>query len=189
MADSNRLAQAQELEALQTLERAELADRASYAAMTPEQRRQFAEHLISHAASHGGADGAINPKDYKPPAGPAAWLIKTRMEAGGPSPWHEDQEFLARATSRTGRSWVAGKMRDKYADLGELQETFTALDADYSRRGEAAEVKGKLDALQAEVTRLETMGDVQLYAYLQDHADHEAVGAVQRVQDDLATED
>jgi len=163
--DKNKLKQAAELDQFQAVERAELLDRAAHATMNPEQRRQFAEYLISHEASNpAGMDTVTGGDNCRPPSGPAAWLIRQRMSAGGPSPWNEDRAMVQRVSEAS--TWMAGQLDRKAADLEALEAAYQKIAPDFARRDEAAELEQQIGAARNRLAYLQDLGDLQLYSEL-----------------------
>lgn len=182
--DKHQLAQALELENLQRVERARLADLAAHASMSPEQRRAYAESLISHAKTHGDP-GSITARGYQLPAGPAGWMVQQRLAAGGAPLWDAERQLLERATSSSGTTFVKSSLQKRYSRVAQLEADFNRLDGDYSRRAEAAKLAAELQAARAELAHVEQLGDVGAYAYLSDVAHQEADAAQQRLQDTM----
>lgn len=166
---------AAELERLQSLERARVADAAVYAAMSPEIRREFAEYR-NKPRSDTSAEVVL---------GPAAWSIRRRLEATPPE-WQADAEVFKTATSHSAGVFVAGKLKNMAQDIEARQQELDSIAGDYSKRNRINELERVIPTLQSDFERLSIMDPAQAYFELTAKVDNEAEAAQQRVDDQFS---
>jgi len=163
-----------ELERLQTIERARVVDRAIYASLSPEDRREFAKYVNK-------------PRTDEIVLGPAAWQIQRRLEATPPE-WQTDAEVYQTATTTSANSFVAGKLKQIRERIEGNKEELDSISSDFSQRARIETLERNIEASTADLERLSVMPQAEAYLELTASLDAEGEAAQRRVDDQFLGE-